>query len=65
MTTNRVIISKTLDTVTRAGKQLTLGAATKTELWNRSEAGITTANAEGFKAHRRCLQVQQRLSGGG
>ena len=48
MTTNRVISFKSSDTATRAGKRLTLGAATNTELWSRPEAVITTANAEGF-----------------
>lgn len=49
MTTNRVISFKNLDTVTRAGKQLSLGAATRTELWNRPETAITATSAKGFK----------------
>ena len=49
MTTNRVISYKTLQTITKAGKQLSLGAATKTELWERPEAGITPISEEGFK----------------
>lgn len=49
MTTNRVISFKNLDTVARAGKQLLLDAAIKTELWNRPELTITSASTEGFK----------------
>ena len=49
MTTNRVISYKTLQTISKAGKQLSLGAATKTELWERPEAGITPISQEGFK----------------
>ncbi len=49
MTTNRVISFKSLDTVTRADEQLSLGAATKTELWNRPEAATTTTSTEAFK----------------
>lgn len=69
MTTNRVLSFKTLDTVTKAGKQLSLGAATETELWNRPEAGITTASAEGLKeavvgSTQIFLRAPPRLSGG-
>jgi hypothetical protein len=41
MTINRVISYKTLQSITKAGKQPSLGAATKTELWERPEVGIT------------------------
>lgn len=49
MTTNRVLSYKTLQTVSRAGQQLSIGAATKTELWNRPETAITPGATEGFK----------------
>ena len=49
MTTNRVLAHKTLELVTKAGKRLVIGAATKTELWERPEAGITAATTEAFK----------------
>ena len=49
MTTNRVISFKNLETITKSGKQVVLGAATKTELWNRPETGITVTSTEEFK----------------
>ncbi|KAI9845010.1 MAG: hypothetical protein M1837_005154 [Sclerophora amabilis] len=49
MTTNRVLSYKTLLTVSKAGQQLSLGAATRTELWDRPETAITPVATEGFK----------------
>ena len=59
MTTNRVISFKNLETVTKSGKQLVLGAAIKTELWTRPEAGISAASTEGFK--KAVVQSNQEL----
>jgi hypothetical protein len=49
MTTNKVVSYKALQSITKAGRQLVLGAATKTESWERPEAGITPISEEGFK----------------
>lgn len=49
MTTNRVLSYKTLLTITRAGQQLSLGAATQTEKWDRPDIGMSPVSTEKFE----------------
>lgn len=62
MTTNRVLSYKTLLNITKGGHQVALGAATKTELWDRPETGVTQGGIEGFE--KAVTQSTQKLPQG-
>ncbi len=38
MSSNRIIKSELFSTITKGGKQITLGVATETQVWKRPEA---------------------------